>query len=251
MADDRKYRAPALEKGLSILELLSGALVPLNMTEIGNKLSYSNSEIFRMLQVLEERNYIMRSEDDSGYVLTNRLFMLAMERPANRNLVQAALPTMHRLAAETSHPCHLVVASRDQMVVVARVDSPGDLGFVVRVGYRRPIANSTSGLVMFAHQSDDVREQWLAELDELNTGYKKRKFVAQADEVVSQGYAKRPSDVIDGVWDLSAPILDHGYAAGALAIPFIETHPTRNSMKKTIEHLIKAARDISDSLPIF
>jgi DNA-binding IclR family transcriptional regulator len=245
VAKVQKYRAPALDKGLEILELLSRATSALSMTEIATNLGYSNGEIFRMLQVLEERNYISRPLNDSGYILTNRLFMLAMERPQNRNLVEAALPIMYRLAEEISHPCHLVVASQEQMVVVARVDSPSDLGFIVRIGHRRPIAHSTSGLVLFAFQSPEVQARWLALLDKLDAGYKREHLLKRAKAVAQAGFASFPSDAIGGVVDLSAPICEQGHAIGALAIPFIDRHPSKVSQKVAIEHLLKAAKDIS------
>ena len=47
-----KYRAPALDKGLDILELLARAQAPLTMTGIAAAIGYSKGEIFRMLQVL-------------------------------------------------------------------------------------------------------------------------------------------------------------------------------------------------------
>ena len=71
MTTTPKYRAPALDRGLDILELLARTSSPLSMTEIAAGLGYSRNEIFRMLQVLEERNYIKRDEYDTGYTLTN------------------------------------------------------------------------------------------------------------------------------------------------------------------------------------
>lgn len=245
MSSVRKYRAPALEKGLNVLEVLSRTPKSLSITEICDSLDYSTGEIFRILQVLEERNYIKRGEGETGYELTNRLFLLAMERPANRNLVEVALPIMHRLTDEISQPCHLVVQSREHMVVVARAESPGDLGFVVRIGHRRPIAHSTSGMVLFAFQTVEGQKRWLKMLDRLDAGYAKRKFSKQAKEVATAGYAKHPSEVINGVWDLSAPIMDQNHAIGALAIPFIEHHTSHVSMDGAIEHLVKAAEEIS------
>jgi hypothetical protein len=50
-----KYRAPALEKGLDIPELLARSSAPLSMTEISEGVGRSKGEIFRMLQVLEDR----------------------------------------------------------------------------------------------------------------------------------------------------------------------------------------------------
>jgi DNA-binding IclR family transcriptional regulator len=249
MSNVPKYRAPALDKGLDILELLSGTSGPLNLTEIAIRVGYSKGEIFRMLQVLEARNYIVRGEGDTGYLLTNRLFMLGMERPQNKGLVEVALPIMHRLSDETSHPCHLVVSSDDQIVVIARVDAPSDVGFVVRVGHRRPLTHSTSGLVLFAFQSAPVRAQWLVNLDAKDKSYKRKAFVDRADQVRKQGFASRPSEAVDAVTDLSAPILQHDHAIGALTIPFINRHPTKVTMKHAIERLRVAVGEISQRIP--
>ncbi len=247
MSKPPKYRAPALDKGIDILELLARTAGPMNMTAIAAAIGYSKGEIFRMLQVLEERGFIAR-ENDAGYVLTNHLFMLGMERPPIKSLSEAALPVMHRLAHETQQPCHLVVASEDQIVVIARVDAPGDVGFVVRVGHRRPLAHSTSGAVLFAFQNDEVRAHWLDTLSKAGTRYSRKKFVEQAERIRAQGYAMMDSEAVDGITDLSAPILRHGYAAGALTIPFVERKPAQVTMKRAIERLRAAAADISREL---
>ena len=57
-----KYRAPALDKGLDIIELLAAAPAALSIAEISEGVGRSRGEIFRMLQVLEERDYIARNE---------------------------------------------------------------------------------------------------------------------------------------------------------------------------------------------
>ena len=241
------YRAPALDKGLDILELLARAHAPLTMTGIAAAIGYSKGEIFRMLQVLEERGYIAR-ENESGYALTNRLFLLGMERPPVKSLVEAALPVMHRLALEVLQPCHLAVASGDQVVVIARVDPPDDLGFVVRVGHRLPLSHSTSGAVLFAFQSEEVREHWLALMDAASTLHRRKRFVAQADAIRTQGYAKLPSGDVDAVTDLSAPILHRGAAAGALTIPYVERRPAKVPIKAALGRLRAAVEGISKEL---
>ena len=247
MTAPAKYRAPALDKGLDILELLARTQGPLSMTAIAVAIGYSKGEIFRMLQVLEERGYIAR-ENDSGFALTNHLFLLGMELPPIKSLVEAALPVMHRLALQTLQPCHLVVASGDQIVVIARVDAPDDLGFVVRVGHRLPLSQSTSGAVLFAFQSDEVRTHWLAGLDASGTRYRKKHFLAQAAAIKTQGWASLASSDVKGVTDLSAPILQHGHAAGALTIPYVERHPVKVSMKVALGRLCAAVADISSEL---
>lgn len=242
-----KYRAPALDKGLDILELLASEGAPLSMTRIAAAIGYSKGEIFRMLQVLEERGYIAR-ENDSGYTLTNRLFLLGMERPRVKSLVEAALPVMHRLAEAAGQPCHLAVASGDEMVVIARIEPPDDLGFVVRVGHRLPLSRSTSGAVLFAFQGGETRAHWLDLMDAAGTLYRRKRFIAQADAIRAQGYAMLPSVDVDAVTDLSAPVLRHGAAAGALTIPYVERRPVKVPMKTALEHLRAAVAAISQDL---
>ena len=56
-----KYSAPALEKGLDIIEYLSYKAIPQTQTEIAIGVSKSANEIYRMLAVLENRGYLVRS----------------------------------------------------------------------------------------------------------------------------------------------------------------------------------------------
>src|SRR5215475_12255198 len=95
-----RYRAPALEKGLDVIELLAAEKTPLNLSAISQRLGRSSGELFRMLQVLEFKGFITGSENGTGYVLTNKLFALAMAQAPVRNLVETALPVMRKLAQD-------------------------------------------------------------------------------------------------------------------------------------------------------
>jgi len=223
-----RYRAPALEKGLEILELLAPRAGAMTLSEISAGLKRSKSEIFRMLQVLEERRYLARPAGAEGYVLTNRLFMLGMEHPPVKGLMEAALPVMHRLAAQILQPCHLAIPSEEMIVVVARVESPGDVGFVVRVGHRRPIPQSTSGLVLLAFQPEEARARWLQTLERKQVRYERERLAGRLRGIAARGYACIPSEVVSGVTDLSAPILLQGAAIAALTVPFAERRGDRS-----------------------
>lgn len=243
-----KYRAPALDKGLDILELLAAASAPMSIAEISEGIGRSRGEIFRMLQVLEERDYIARGENDSSYAITPRLFRLGMEQPPVKSAIETAFPIMHRLADEVDQSCHLVVPSREQMVVVARVDPPGEIGLVVRVGHRRPISQSASGLVLLAYQNDETRERWLQVIEQDEPELDRKKLLRAIRQIRTRGHAISPSHVVDGITDLSAPIHQHGHAVCALTVPFIERRTDSIDMETTLEHLHQAAGDISEAL---
>src|SRR4029077_1321986 len=155
-----KYRAPALEKGLAVLELLARANGPLSLNAISRSLNRSVSELFRMIQVLELNGYLELANSGEGYVLSNKLFALGMTRAPTRDLHDAALPVMHRLAERIGQSCHLGVVSADQSVIVARFEAPGGLGFSVGIVDPRSLVDSPSGLVLYAFQTELVRAEW-------------------------------------------------------------------------------------------
>jgi hypothetical protein len=53
--DDGRYSAPALEKGLDVIELLAAEQHGLTLQEIARRLERTATELFRMLDVLVRR----------------------------------------------------------------------------------------------------------------------------------------------------------------------------------------------------
>ena len=243
-----RYKAPALEKGLEILELLATEPGALSMPNIAKRLSRSSGEIFRMIQVLETMGYIGRSEDGDGYTITDRLFMLGMEQPKIKELSQIAYPVMQRLSSAIGQSCHLAVASLDQIVVVQRVESTGEIGFSVRVGYRRLITEATSGIVLFAFQPEEIRDAWLARLGKSGTKTRLDDFVARSKAVRKRGFEKARSDFVDGIVDLSAPILRADACQAALTVPFVHYKPLIREMNDAIPYVRQAATDLSNAI---
>src|SRR5204863_8536607 len=104
---DSGYRAPALEKGLDVLEMLAAQTEPMTLTAIVKQLGRSHGELFRMVQVLEQRGFIEQEPGREGYRLTDRLFSLGMQQPRNATLLEIALPVMRQLAQAVGQSCHL------------------------------------------------------------------------------------------------------------------------------------------------
>ncbi len=60
METDDRYRAPALDKGLDILELLASVDGGLTQAEIAKHLDRSPNEFYRMLDRLVKRGYVTK-----------------------------------------------------------------------------------------------------------------------------------------------------------------------------------------------
>jgi DNA-binding IclR family transcriptional regulator len=243
-----KYRAPALEKGLDILQLLNRESKPLTLTAICERLDRSQGEIFRMVQVLQTRGFIDQDPESDGYHLTGLLFSMAMRQPVTESLVEVAIPIMRTLASEIGQSCHLALHARGDIVVVARMESLEQIGFSVRVGYRLSITKSVSGLTLFAFQPEDVRTRWLEMPDPKPSAHELKNFFAAAAIARKNGWARAPSSVVNGVTDISAPIIRGDRAAAALTVPYLKTTNSQGSIPTVVEKVQAAANSIATQL---
>lgn len=244
-----RYRAPALEKGLDILELLSKVGRPMTVAMITQELGRSTGELFRMLQVLEYRGFIEQADGGNGYVATSKLFALGMAQPPVKSLLETALPVMRRLADDTEQSCHLATRAGGYISVVARMESAGFIGFSVRLGYRQPLPLTGSGTVLYAFQPTEVRTRWEAQFEPQLGEQDLMRFRRRADKVARQGFDQHPSAVVPGIVDISAPIVRGDFAVAALTMPFVNKAALPVSMAEAIELVCNAAREISADLP--
>jgi len=228
-----KYSAPALSKGLDILEFLAQEAQPQKKLDIARALNRSISEIFRMLVVLEQREYVAFDADTERYSLTTKLFEISHQHPPIRRLSSIASEAMQRYVRNINQSVHLLILRDRHVLVIAQVDSPGNNVISVRLGARIPLFQTASGAVLTAHFSGDDR----LNLDnDLKSATKIQRKIYQDNcmKMLKKHYCESPSMVIDGVLNISVPIYDHaGDVIAALTIPFIKRLNDPHSVSRT------------------
>ncbi|MCA9289861.1 MAG: IclR family transcriptional regulator [Phycisphaerales bacterium] len=242
----RTYRTPALEKGLDIIELLARSSTGLSLTRIADGLDRSVGEIYRMLTTLVDRGYVRLERPSDEYVLTLRLFELAHAHAPVRHLSTHALPLMKALASTAHQSCHLTIVESGRGVVIVQVDSPGEMGFAVRVGSQMPLPSTASGRVLLAFQTPEDRARILAEVDpgvpvDLD----------HLDAIRAEGWEEMESTRLRGIHDVSFPVLDHhGRAVAAMTIPCVQRldRPGETSVDIARQALRETARQLSEAM---
>ena len=249
--DSGKYSAPALDKGLDILELLSRAAEPLSMGQIGVQLSRSKGEIFRMLVALERRGYILRNPDSDRFEIGARLFEMAMHVSPTRDLVTTAMRHLESVAHQLDQSCHLAVLSDTQIVVLARVEAPGEMGFSVRLGYRRRVDISTSGHVLAAFASPSAATLIAERLASEYADFDAAGFADALANVRTRGHELGPSRSVAGVTDIGAPVFgDTGFVVAAITVPFIHRPGDPFTIEAATAVVVREAARMSADLAI-
>lgn len=225
--DDRaeRYRAPALDKGLDILEVLSREARGLTRAEIGRALGISTSQNYRMLERLVSRGYVCRLGGGDLYALTTKLFLLATGHPPFRRLAAQAQPLMDDFAARMRQSCHMVLPDAGCGVVVAQASPRENWEFRLRLGARLDFFDTGSGLTLLAFQRSERLAETLAIWGIGEAAGRVAGLEGQLAEIRDKGHRMAPSRQLIGVVDISVPILGpDGQAQAVLTCAFIE-HP--------------------------
>jgi DNA-binding IclR family transcriptional regulator len=246
--EQKRYSAPALEKGLDIIELLSEQEFGLSLSDIARGLSRSVGEIFRMLAVLEERGYIAQDGASGRYVLTTYLFELAHRLPNVRRLTAIAGPYMRRLAAEIRQSVHLAIVTNNEVLVIGQVDSPSNNVMSVRLGAKIELWKASSGRVILAHEPREELERYIASVP-LPRDVSRSELNRDLQAIRDSGHEVRDSFVVRGVVNIAAPVFDHsGSAVAAVTVPHIERSTDAVKFEDCVEKTVAAARAMSTAM---
>lgn len=196
------YAVPALEKGLDIIEALSASPTPLTLSQLSRALGRGSNEIFRMLNVLENRRYVRRDETN-GYALTMRLFQISHTRGQIAPLLEAAQPALRELSAQTGESCHLSILEGTEIVVIGRQESSRPVRLAVEVGGRFPALQTVSGRMLLAGLTATARKKIL----DSDSGFSvqsaraKQDILARLATISEQQFSTARDETVEGVHD--------------------------------------------------
>lgn len=223
--NDDKYRAPALEKGLDIIELLASHGDGLTQGEVAKSLKRSPSEIYRMLSTLVRRGYVIRSMSGDLYSLSLKMFSISQRHPPIGRVIEAALPRMRAITRKAWQSCHMGMESNGDIVIIASAESPGNWGLALKSGTVVGLGNTGTGRVLAAFRSDDEIEDLIRQhrpaLGEPQLN--RDEFETHIQRIRDLGYEKMPSATAVGVTNIAFPIIGpDGKAVAALSCPYLE-----------------------------
>ncbi|MFK0161805.1 IclR family transcriptional regulator [Rhizobium sp. NPDC090279] len=249
--DSDRYRAPALDKGLDILELLATIDGGLTQAEIAKALNKSPNEFYRMLDRLVRRGYVQRQDGDRFY-LTLKLFGLAHYHAPVRRLVSFATPLMREFSNRAEQACHLAIYDRGSVAVIAQQDSPTYWGISIRVGAQINLYNTGSGHILLAFKDEKQRQMMINEQrrQEQDTEEPPPDLEEKLSAIREKGFETMNSLQTSGVYNISAPVLAmDGNALAALTCPYIEpVNPKAPTREQVVEYAREAAKQISETV---
>ncbi len=198
------YNTPT-DRLLQILVTLGQSGEAISAKELSEQLSQPLSSTYRHLKTL--LRWGLAEENGQGrYLPGPACLQLAKKFDREAVLVTLAKSELKRLAEQSQESVALMVPSNGQAICIELVDSSQPLRCCYQKGLAQPLLVGASARVLLAHmeeaQSLPILQAQGLEREEI-AAYQ-RSFA----EIRATGYAVSLSEIDDGIWGVSAPVID-------------------------------------------
>jgi IclR family transcriptional regulator, acetate operon repressor len=215
------FQVPALDRALTILELLAANRSGMRMREIADKLKIPTNSVFRITGLLETRGYLFREGEDMRYQLSRKFLSLGYAAIGEDKLISHALDVMQRLRDDTKETVLIGVRIGTQGVVIEQFAATQPIKFLVDPGTQFDLHASAPGKVFLAYLPPNERAEVLKAMK--LTRYNERtlntraKLETEFETIRAQGYSFDFAEALEGLHCVGAPIFDHrGYPIAAI-----------------------------------
>ena len=207
-----RIAAPALDRGLAVLEALDAQPDGLTLAEMSRAVGIPKNSASRLVQTLTARGYVEREEASQRFRLTGKLLRLGHPRVGRVSLVECALDPMRSLRDRVGETVQLGIPIGDQGVIIEQVESTRAVRICVEIGLRFPLHNNAPGKVLLAFQHPATREKTIRRIA-LNrftdrTITSRDALREECERVAETGYATDWAEADEGIHCVAAPVFD-------------------------------------------
>lgn len=243
-----KYEVSTLKKGLQILDLLEINRF-LTLTEISEILQLNKTTTFRLLNTLEEMDYIKKR--NKHFELNKNKFLMANEE--DTTIDWTALHSPYRLGKSVGENVYIGILDGMDLVMKQIIKAPFKEPCHQEIGARTSPHFSAVGKVILANLKPNELKETLSKLALTQatdqTFIDQELFLHHLDVIKKQGFAIDNEERDVGVRCIAAPVfLDHEViAAVAISGPVERIKKTlwRSLTRKVIEGSKEITKEIS------
>lgn len=245
--------APALDRGLAVLEALDAQPAGMTLTEISMVIGGPKNSTSRLIQTLIAREYVVRDDATMRFRLTGKLLRLGQPQVADVSLVESSLEAMRVLRDAVGETVQLGIPIGDEGVIIEKIESTQAVRIGVNIGLRFPLHSNAPGKVLLAFSPPKERERTInrIKLERFTdrTITDKEVLWADCERVMKQGYATDWGEADEGIHCVAAPIRDRlNVLMATLWVSGIAGRMPKNTFSSVAADVMKAAGEIERRL---
>jgi len=247
-----RYTIQSIDKALDLIELLAehGSLSLIELTEL---LGQPKSSTYRIVLTLEQRGFISRSEEDGKYCLGYKQLLITRNLLERNNMRSAAYQEMKKLSEQYGDTVNLGVLIGSEVMYVDIIESTHALRMTDSIGSRSPFHATAMGKAIAAHLPEQqvqrlIQQFGMAKLTP-HTITTVERFMAELEQVRSDGYALDDQEIVEGARCIAAPLFGmFGGVKGAISLSGPMHRYDADAIPRMAERIQHAAAEISKKM---
>lgn len=231
--------APALRRGLDILELFLDSPDGLRVPEITAALDLPRASVHELVGALVDRGYLIATtEPPSRYGLGGKVLQLGSAFERSFDLAAVGRRVARSVASECGETVQIAVRDGRLAVYVVRIDSTHAVRLVSSVGSRLSAHCTAGGKILLSALGDHELDELYPDDDAVvpmtvRSIDSKARLVEQLGAIRERGWAEEFCESNDDAACVAAPVLDaRGSCVAAMSI----TVPTIRWDQRTRDH---------------
>jgi len=245
---------PAVERAVLVLRALGNDDRGRRLSELSRELGLSKSTLSGLLSTLERYGLVERDPTDSRvFHLGMGLLDLGGAVLRRLDLRELAHPSLRRLSEASGETAILHVRDGEETVIADRSEPPRQLKVVAPLGHRLPpfagsVAKAILATLPEREAADLVCSRPLPTFTSRSITTPDL-YLAELARVRADGYALEDDEYLDGVYAVSAAILDAGgRAVATLSVAGVRARVTSERIRGLGPVVAEVARDVSRRL---
>ena len=254
MPENNSNTINSIRRAVHLLSLYKDSKRYLGITEISRSMKLPKATVYRILNTLEEVEWLVKNPETGKYRLGFEILTMALSVRNQYEHKDIILKKMTELKQKINESVILSVFAKGHGICIERVDSDNQLRLMSLPGQLIPLHAGATGKVLLAFAPEDQAKAVLEGNLESYTALtptNKELLSLQIAEIQKNGYAVSEGETDSGVSAIGVPIFDgRGNSIYGLSI----AGPTERIREKGVGFLIgtlkDAAKQISSSLEL-
>lgn len=243
--------AAAFSKGIAVMQLISEFPEPPSINQLMETSDLTRPTLYRLLKALESEG-LVECTSRKTFKLGSRLIQLASRAFEQNDISRIAEPELKLLSSLTKETCHLAIRCGNEMVYIAKQDSPQTIRLNSSVGNRVQMHASAIGKCVLAHLNLEERENIVESLDfpefTQYTVSNSTQLRGQMDEIARNGFAIAHQETDLDVHCFGAVIFDcNGTPAGGMSVS-VPLYRLSTDHNRYVQPLLAACKRISQAI---
>jgi len=244
------YDAPAARMVIRLVEVLCESETPLGVTELCQRLGSNANMVFRLLQVLEQMEWVTRIPGATPkYAMGLRPFHYAskpVQRIGFREAAEHAFKTLHE---QTRQSCYLGLIDGMRTLLIEHLDAlEGDIRINAQPGGRYLMHCAAPGKILLAYSDAPFVRKVIATeglpAQTPRTIVSASALATELSNVRKRGYALDVEEFAKGLYCCAAPVFDvENRLAGTIGVSVLALYWSRQQLVRDLVPAVMAAAD--------